>query len=292
MARPAGVRREGVPRRPSLAGDLRQRAEGFRRRRTARLPRALGAGRAAAQGDRAATVEPDEKPVTGFVFKVQANMDPNHRDRVAFVRLCSGKFRRGMKLFNVREKKTMNVAAPIFFFAQQRETIDEALSGRHHRHSQPRHAARRRHADRGRGAAVHRHSEFRAGNPAPRRAERRHARPSSSTRRCTTWPRRAWCRSSVRVDGSWPILGAVGALQLDVLASRLGAEYGVEARLEAAPYETARWIASDKPRRAAALLRCEPLGDRRGQCRLAGVSRAQRLGAEARGGRMAGHPRS
>ena len=56
-------------------------------------------------------------------------MDPNHRDRVAFVRLCSGRFRRGMKLFNVREKKPMNVAAPIFFFAQQRETIDEAFPG-------------------------------------------------------------------------------------------------------------------------------------------------------------------
>ena len=74
-------------------------------------------------------VEPAEDAVTGFVFKVQANMDPNHRDRIAFVRLCSGKFRRGMKLFNVREKKPMNVAAPIFFFAQQRETIDEAFPG-------------------------------------------------------------------------------------------------------------------------------------------------------------------
>ena len=63
------------------------------------------------------------------MFKVQANMDPNHRDRIAFVRLCSGKFRRGMKLFNVRERKSMNVAAPIFFFAQQRETIDEAYPG-------------------------------------------------------------------------------------------------------------------------------------------------------------------
>ena len=63
------------------------------------------------------------------MFKVQANMDPNHRDRIAFVRLCSGKFRRGMRLFNVREKKPMNVAAPIFFFAQQRETIDEAFPG-------------------------------------------------------------------------------------------------------------------------------------------------------------------
>ena len=86
-------------------------------------------GRAAAQGDQPRGRCRTEKAVSGFVFKVQANMDPNHRDRIAFVRLCSGKFRRGMKLFNVREKKPMNVAAPIFFFAQQRETIDEAFPG-------------------------------------------------------------------------------------------------------------------------------------------------------------------
>ena len=63
------------------------------------------------------------------MFKVQANMDPNHRDRIAFVRLCSGKFRRGMKLFHVREGKMMTVASPILFFAQQRETADEAFAG-------------------------------------------------------------------------------------------------------------------------------------------------------------------
>ena len=71
-------------------------------------------------------MQPDEKAVTGFVFKVQANMDPNHRDRVAFLRLCSGRFRRGMKLTHVREGRTIAVASPILFFAQQRETADEA----------------------------------------------------------------------------------------------------------------------------------------------------------------------
>jgi hypothetical protein len=67
--------------------------------------------------------------VTGFVFKVQANMDPNHRDRVAFLRLCSGRFRRGMKLTHVREGRSIAVASPILFFAQQRETADEAYAG-------------------------------------------------------------------------------------------------------------------------------------------------------------------
>jgi peptide chain release factor 3 len=75
------------------------------------------------------TVEPGEKAVTGFVFKVQANMDPNHRDRVAFLRLCSGRFRRGMKLTHVREGRSIAVASPILFFAQQRETADEAYAG-------------------------------------------------------------------------------------------------------------------------------------------------------------------
>ena len=74
-------------------------------------------------------MQPDEKAVTGFVFKVQANMDPNHRDRVAFVRLCSGRFRRGMKLPHVREGRSIAVASPILFFAQQRETADEAYAG-------------------------------------------------------------------------------------------------------------------------------------------------------------------
>jgi len=68
-------------------------------------------------------VGPDELRVTGFVFKVQANMDPNHRDRVAFVRLCSGRFRRGMKLRQVRTGRALAVHNPIFFFAQERELI-------------------------------------------------------------------------------------------------------------------------------------------------------------------------
>ncbi|HBM14080.1 MAG TPA: peptide chain release factor 3, partial [Rhodospirillaceae bacterium] len=66
-------------------------------------------------------IDPSEEKVTGFVFKVQANMDPNHRDRIAFVRLCSGKFKRGMKLKHVRSGKPMAIYNPILFFAQDRE---------------------------------------------------------------------------------------------------------------------------------------------------------------------------
>src|SRR3712207_6843321 len=75
------------------------------------------------------SIEPGEMAVSGFVFKVQANMDPNHRDRIAFVRLCSGRFRRGMKLKHVRTGKTLAVHSPIFFFAQQRELAEDAYPG-------------------------------------------------------------------------------------------------------------------------------------------------------------------
>ncbi|MEM8977761.1 MAG: peptide chain release factor 3, partial [Pseudomonadota bacterium] len=75
------------------------------------------------------TVEPQEKPVSGFVFKVQANMDKNHRDRIAFLRLCSGDFKRGMKLRQVRTGKDVLVHSPIIFMAQDREIAEEAGAG-------------------------------------------------------------------------------------------------------------------------------------------------------------------
>ena len=76
-----------------------------------------------------AAVSPDQPDVTGFVFKVQANMDPNHRDRIAFMRLCSGTFRRGMKLTPSGSGKPISVHSPILFFAQNREVADEAFPG-------------------------------------------------------------------------------------------------------------------------------------------------------------------
>jgi peptide chain release factor 3 len=72
---------------------------------------------------------PEEPKVSGFVFKVQANMDPKHRDRVAFVRLASGHFTRGMKLTHVRSKKTMSVTNPVMFLAADRELAEEAWAG-------------------------------------------------------------------------------------------------------------------------------------------------------------------
>ena len=74
-------------------------------------------------------VEPTEDKVTGFVFKIQANMDPKHRDRIAFVRLCSGDFKRGMKLLHVRSGKLINLHNPVQFLAQDREIAEDAYPG-------------------------------------------------------------------------------------------------------------------------------------------------------------------
>jgi peptide chain release factor 3 len=194
------------------------------------------------------TVDPHEDAVSAFVFKVQANMDPNHRDRIAFVRLCSGKFRRGMRLFNVREKKPMNVAAPIFFFAQQRETIDEAYPG--DIVGIPNHGTLHVGDSLTEGEAL----QF-VGIPnfAPeilRRVVLEDAmRAKQLNKGLNDLAEEGVVQIFRPVDGAWPIIGAVGALQLDVLTSRLKQEYGVSIRLETAPYETARWIVSDKPER-------------------------------------------
>ena len=193
-------------------------------------------------------VEPAESAVSGFVFKVQANMDPNHRDRIAFVRLCSGRFKRGMRLFNVREKKPMNVAAPIFFFAQQRETLDEAFPG--DIIGIPNHGTLHVGDSLTEGEVL----QF-TGIPnfAPEILRRVLLDDAMRTKQLNKGLNDLAEEGVIQVfrpvDGSWQILGAVGTLQLDVLVSRLKAEYGVSVRLETVSYETARWLVSDKPER-------------------------------------------
>ena len=74
-------------------------------------------------------VEADEGKLTGFVFKIQANMDPQHRDRIAFMRLCSGKYKRGMRMYHVRLDKEMRIADALTFMAADRQAADEAFAG-------------------------------------------------------------------------------------------------------------------------------------------------------------------
>ena len=186
-------------------------------------------------------VGPDEDKVSGFVFKVQANMDPNHRDRVAFFRICSGRFRRGMKVRQVRTGKSVAVQNPIFFFAQERELADEALPG--DIIGIPNHGTLRV------GDSLTEGEEIRfTGIPNfapeilrrvrlddPMRAKQLHRALQDLAEEGVTQVFRPML-------GAQRIVGVVGQLQLDVLASRMAAEYKVPVGFEAAPYETARWV--------------------------------------------------
>ncbi|PNB76873.1 peptide chain release factor 3, partial [Pseudomonas sp. FW305-BF6] len=75
------------------------------------------------------TVEPVEEKFSGFVFKIQANMDPKHRDRIAFMRICSGKYEKGMKMRHVRTGKDVRIGDALTFFSSEREQLEEAFAG-------------------------------------------------------------------------------------------------------------------------------------------------------------------
>nr|WP_246105136.1 peptide chain release factor 3 [Rhodoligotrophos appendicifer] len=190
-------------------------------------------------------ITPDEDRVTGFIFKVQANMDPNHRDRIAFMRLCSGTFKRGMKLRQVSSGKSIAVHSPIFFFAQERELAEEALPG--DIIGIPNHGVLRV----GDGLVEGDDVRF-TGIPnfAPeilRRIRLDDPMKSKQLRRALEDLAEEGVTQIFRpVLGSNWIVGVVGQLQLDVLKSRVEQEYKVAMGFEASPFETARWIASDE----------------------------------------------
>ena len=123
---------------------------------------ALRARAAAARDARARASRRPSRRSPGFVFKIQANMDPAHRDRIAFLRLCAGQYQRGMRLFHVRLDKEVRVADALTFMAADRAQARGGLRRRHHRPAQPRHHQHRRHLHRGRAAHLHRRAELRA----------------------------------------------------------------------------------------------------------------------------------
>jgi peptide chain release factor 3 len=186
-------------------------------------------------------VSPDRDEVTGFVFKVQANMDPQHRDRIAFMRMVSGTFRRGMKLTPSGSGKPMAVHSPILFFAQDRELADTAEAG--DIIGIPNHGTLRV------GDTLSEKNQVRfTGLPnfAPEILRRVQLRDPTKTKQL----RKALDDLSEEgviqvfypdIGAQW-IVGVVGQLQLEVLLSRLEAEYKVEAALEASPFATARWL--------------------------------------------------
>ena len=189
-------------------------------------------------------IQPDEKDVAGFIFKVQANMNPQHRDRVAFMRLCSGKFKRGMKLTQVGTGKAIAVHSPILFFAQSRELADEAFPG--DIIGIPNHGTLRVGDTLTEGEVV----RF-TGLPnfAPEILRRVKLADPTKTKQLRNALNDMAEEGIMQVFhpsiGSQWIVGVVGQLQLDVLISRLQAEYKVDAGFEPSPWDTARWISAE-----------------------------------------------
>jgi peptide chain release factor 3 len=188
--------------------------------------------------------QPGDRQVTGFVFKVQANMDPNHRDRVAFLRLASGEFRRNMKLKQSGTGRTIGIHNPILFFASERETVDEAWPG--DIIGIPNHGVLRVGDTLSESGAV-----VFTGIPnfAPEILRRvRLADPMKQkhlARALESLAEEGVTQVFKPAIGSQWIVGVVGALQLDVLKSRLVAEYDLDAELEPSPYDAARWLAGE-----------------------------------------------
>lgn len=191
-------------------------------------------------------IDPDSEETTGFVFKVQANMDKNHRDRVAFVRLCSGTFRRGMRLRNARTGKETSIANPMFFFGDERSLVGEAVAGD--------------------VIGIPNHGTLSVGDTL---AERSLTRVSGIRDFAPEIIRRILLKDisrakqlakgladmaaegvaqsfQLRTGPHW-LAGVVGPLQLDVLAVRLSAEYRVEVAFEDSGYDAARWLTADDP---------------------------------------------
>ncbi len=188
---------------------------------------------------------PEETKVAGFVFKVQANMDPKHRDRVAFVRLASGHFLRGMKLTHVRSKKPMTISNPVLFLAADRELAEEAWAGDI--------------------IGIPNHGQLRIGDTLTEgEAIRATGIPSFAPELLQTVrpgdPMKAKHLEKALMQfaeegaakvfkpniGSGFIVGVVGALQFEVLASRIELEYGLPVRFEQTQFTSARWVSGDK----------------------------------------------
>jgi peptide chain release factor 3 len=190
-------------------------------------------------------VLPDEDSVTAFVFKIQANMDPKHRDRIAFVRLCSGHFKRGMKLLHVRSGKTLNLHNPVLFLAQDRELAEEAFAG--DIVGLPNHGNLRIGDSLSEGEAL----QF-TGIPsfAPEHLQAVRLEDPMRAKHLGRALEHLAEEGAARVFrpsiGTEWIVGVVGALQFEILADRIRTEYGIPVRFEPANLYTARWVEADQ----------------------------------------------
>jgi len=189
-------------------------------------------------------VDPTEEPLTGFVFKIQANMDPGHRDRIAFMRICSGEYRKGIRVLHVRSGKEMKIPEAITFMAADRQHADTAYAGDI--------------------IGIHNHGTINIGDSF---SEGEDLRFTGIPNFAPEIFRRAVLKDPLRLkalqkglaqlceEGATQlfkplrnndlILGAVGPLQFDVVAHRLRDEYNVDCQFETVNVATARWVECD-----------------------------------------------
>jgi peptide chain release factor 3 len=206
-----------------------------------------------AQDSNLRKVEAAEPRMSAFVFKIQANMDPNHRDRIAFARLCSGKLTRGMKAKLVRTGKNMSLSSPQFFFAQDRALADEAYAGD--------------------VVGIPNHGTLRIGDTltegeditfvgvpsfAPEIVRRVRLTDAMKAKKLKEALQQMSEEGVVQVfrprDGAPALVGVVGPLQLDVLKARLDAEYSLPVEFEVSEFQLARWVASDDRKKLDAFI--------------------------------------
>ncbi len=186
-------------------------------------------------------IDPTEDKVAGFVFKIQANMDPRHRDRIAFVRLCSGHFNRGMKLKVCRSGKTLAVNNAVLFQARDRELAEEAFAG--DIVGIPNHGAL--HIG---DALTEGENLVFSGIPSFAPEHLRKVRPVDPMRAkhlgkaLTQLAEEGAAQAFKRHMGAEWIIGVVGVLQFDVMAERVKHEYDIEVVYEAASFAAARWV--------------------------------------------------
>ncbi len=186
-------------------------------------------------------VSPYEKDFSGFAFKIQANMNPAHRDRIAFVRICSGKFKRGMKVIHHRINKEISLSNATIFMARARENIDEAYPGDI--------------------IGIHNHGTIKIGdtftekevlkftgipNFAPEFFKKVRLKNPLKAKQLQKGLVQLTEEGTVQVFrpivNNDYILGVVGQLQFDITMARLKSEYGVDAVYEPVDYTVARWI--------------------------------------------------
>ena len=187
------------------------------------------------------TVEPTESKFTGVVFKIQANMDPAHRDRIAFVRVASGHFVRGMKLKVVRSGKELRPSTVVSFLSQRRELLEEAYAG--DIIGIPNHGVLQLGDSLTEGETL----QF-TGLPffAPEMIRTVEVADPLRTKQLRAGLTQLGEEGAIQVfrpiAGTVLLLGAVGQLQFEVVAHRLQTEYGVKARIGNSSYSLARWI--------------------------------------------------